>query len=88
MKHEVINDRKPVKARVQHINKKSSGSPAKVPEWKQVKLAQYFGRKSPKASKSRETKSETINKENQGAQGPLPGEPSEPKSQAKPSKGP
>ena len=52
MKPQEIEDRTPVKARVQQINKKSSGSPAKVPDWKQVKLAHYFGRKSPKASRA------------------------------------
>jgi len=51
MMHEKVNDRTQVKARVQNIKKKSSGSPAKVPEWKQVKLAYYFGRKRPKPPK-------------------------------------
>ena len=88
MKHEERNERTPVKARIQNINKKSSGSPAKVPEWKQVKLAHYFGRKSPKASKARETQPETKIKQNQGAQGPLSEEPSKPKSPAQTSKGP
>ena len=59
MKNQEVVDRTPVKARIQHLNKKSSGSPAKVPEWKQVKLAHYFGKKSPKASRARETLSET-----------------------------
>ena len=88
MKHEDPSDRTTVKNRIQLINKKSSGSPIKVPEWKQAKLAQYFGKTSPKALKARQTKSETTNQDNQGAQGPLPGEPSEPESQIQPSKGP
>ena len=88
MKHGDPNDKTTVKNRIQFINKKSSGSPIKVPEWKQAKLAQYFGKKSPKAIKARQTNSETNNQDNQGAQGPLPGEPSEPESQNQPSKGP
>ena len=71
MKHEEESEKTAVKARIRNINKKSSGSPAKVPEWKQVKLAHYFGRKSPKASKARETQPETTTKQNQGAQSPL-----------------
>ena len=71
MKTQELADRTPVKARIQQLNKKSSGSPAKVPEWKQVKLVHYFGKKSPKASRAREALSETITKENQGAQSPL-----------------
>ena len=53
-KLEEPDDRTSVKARIKLIDKKSSGSPAKVPEWKQAKLAQYFGRKSPKALKARQ----------------------------------
>ena len=88
MKHEEKSNRTPIKARIWSINKKSSGSPAKVPEWKQVKLVHYFGRKSPKASKARETQPETNNKQNQGAKSPLLGEPSKPESPAPTSKGP
>ena len=71
MKQEEAKDRTPVKPRIRSINKKSSGSPAKVSEWKQVKLAYYFGRKSPEASKARETQSQTTAKQNQGAQSPF-----------------
>ena len=70
-KHEKKSERAPVKTRIQNINKKSSGSPAKVPEWKQVKLAHYFGRKSPKASEARETQPETTTKQNRGLKAPF-----------------
>ena len=53
-----------------------------------MKLVQYFGKKSPKASRVREAQSETKLKQNQGAQSPLSGEPSVPGSSPKPSKDP
>ena len=81
-------DRTPVKARIRNINKKSSGSPIKVPEWKQAKLVQYFGRKSTKASKARESQPETKSKEVQGANSPLLGDASKPESPSQTSKGP
>ena len=88
----VTSIRTPVRVRVQKINKLATGSPGKVPEWKQMKLSQYFGRKSPKAEQARadsrnQPESTEVNTK-QGAISPLSGDSSKPGTQELTSKGP
>ena len=89
--------RTPVREKARKINQRTSESPGKFPG-KQNKIMQYFGRKSPKAARAKETIGQKIgdipkaenNKKNQGAtnSSPLLGDTSYPGCQEKPSTAP